>query len=438
MMPRTSYIKGMQDPAFPSPASPASSLGDGDDMASAPALLAGDDDMGMGSGATPPRRLNSMPALPRKSPKLISGRPKVGPKVGMITASTHSDGGPAAASAAPSAVGGRNLTHPPAQTAGSSAAGAPTLQQPPVAGLQAPLGAPISSQPSCSHPLLGGAAQPAGVQSQASQPIPTQPISGVPPQAGVSFPAAGPAVAGGQHLQGQEALWPSAGSTHSSQWAASAAAAAAGLPEWMSAPSTSDPSPSVLPNGTFPSEVGTQSEPPQPAAASAADAHPIPAAAPVVDDPGNQQHEPPNAELAGPGTADGYGDGMLVAPELDYGLSGDDPAAATPAHLRAIGPASSPAENTTDQELANGHPFAESGHPLQQEGHLAGESPTAGILPRLDTPPHPSGMLAAAISRPAAELPPPPPRLGKVDQSARTSPHPHPPPPSPFLEEQPL
>ncbi|KAK9862498.1 hypothetical protein WJX84_005089 [Apatococcus fuscideae] len=126
------------------------------------------------------------------------------------------------------------------------------------------------------------------------------------------------------------------------------------------------------------------------------------------------------AELAGANTADGYGHGMFTAPELDYGISGDDSAAATPAQIGALEPAS---DETADHQLPDGppsaqsgYPFPDSGHTLQQEGQLVGESPTADIVPRLGTPPVLSGVPTAASSRPAVDLPPPPPRLGGMIQ----------------------
>ncbi|KAK9843205.1 hypothetical protein WJX74_008685 [Apatococcus lobatus] len=415
MMAPTSYIPGMQDPAFPQAASPASSHGDEDDVGDAPALLAGDDDMGMGPGATPPRRLNSPSALPKKSPKLLAGRSKVGGK-GWPRGPTHSAaGGPAAAPAtAPAAES--TPTPPPTQAAcpSSAASGADgTLQQPLVPGLQTSAAGSPSSQPPFRE-----TAQPAAAAAHALalQPSSVQPTLALPPRTAAIAPAA---AAAAPAANGHEALWPPSGGTHSSQWEAPGTAAAAGLPGWMDASSTLTPSPPGNLKGTLnPAVVGTHSEALGSAAVGAADAAYLPSAA--AEAPESLQHDPPSAELAGANTADGYGHGMFTAPELDYGISGDDSAAATPAQIGALEPAS---DETADHQLPDGppsaqsgYPFPDSGHTLQQEGQLVGESPTADIVPRLGTPPVLSGVPTAASSRPAVDLPPPPPRLGGMIQ----------------------
>ena len=419
MMAPTSYIPGMQDPAFPEAASPASSQGVDDIMGDAPALLAGDDDMGMAPSATPPRRLHSVSAFSKKSPRTASGRPKVGPKSGPTGPSHLISGAPAIAPALPPAAASNSPRLHPPQTAGPSAASGPlpTLQQPSVPGLQEPADNPSSRRLPLSEP-----AQPVAPFSDDSQKVAVHAIPAMPPQAAAMFPAAEPAVARGPVANGHEAPVHSSGGARPLQWNAPGTAVAAGLPAWMDAQSIPDPSASGLQNGDVnadPATVGTHSEPPGPAAAEPVDASPTQAA--PTEAPGSLQTELPHAELAGANAADGYGDRMFIAPELDYGISGDDSAAATPAEIRGLPLAT---ENAIDDGMTDGHTLEESGAPLQQEGQLAGNSPT-DIVPRLGTPPLPTGMPAAANSKPTADLPPPPPRSGA------------PPPPPPFQGLQP-
>ena len=399
LMPHTSFISGMEDPAFPSPASPAFS--GGDDMLDVPAMLAGEDDMGMGQGAIPPRHMQPVSALFRRSPKLTPSKSRVGAKGGP-PAPIPSNGWPAAPSghpAGPTATAVNPTLQPSGTPAASPTATFADLESSPLPGLQDSAAAPSTSQPSSSSQQQHGHLE---AKAGGAPPVRIRPTPAMPPLILQQFP-----VDSTSPMDKQDAT-----------------AAASGLPDWMdlktpTAHSNPDSSGFADGYGAPPSaEPMADFDGASPAGLEPASMQPMSACSPAFPNAGQG-----NAELAGAGSEDGYGDGMFSAPdELGHGLggaSGPESSRAAPEKSAPLQPEpiSHPLQDFNDQLLPNGHPLDPGGHPLQQgddDDVQQQDVPTPGISPRLSSPSAArDGLTRSPSDALTGILPPPPPRLGE-------------------------